>query len=84
MVANMKEANRRQWTFAERYPNIARWVQGYGWIELGEDLPGRSFVLALDEGGVIWESDATYPTIDDALQALDAALATWMRAQFGT
>ena len=58
-------------------------MRGYGWIELGEDLPGRSFVLALDEGGIIWEGEATYPSVDDALRALDAALATWLREQFG-
>ena len=37
-------------------------------------LPGCSFDLALDEGGVVWEGEATYPTVDDALRALDAAL----------
>jgi hypothetical protein len=31
----------------------------------------------------VWEGDATYPTIDDALQALEAALAQWIRQQFG-
>jgi hypothetical protein len=79
----MKEADRHRGAFADLYPNIARWVQGSGWIELGEDLPGRSFVLALDEGGIIWEGEATYPTVDDALQALDAALGTWMREHPG-
>ena len=79
----MKVADRHRWAFAELYPNVARWVRGYGWIELGEDLPGRSFVLALDEGGIIWEGKETYPTVDDALQALDAALGTWMREHFG-
>jgi hypothetical protein len=83
MVAGMKDANRQRWTFAELYPNVARWVRGYGWIELGDDLPGPAFVLALDEGGIIWQGEATYPTVDDALRALDAALATWMYEQFG-
>ena len=39
----------------------------------------RAFVRALDEGGLVWEGAATYATIDDALQDLDAALAAWMR-----
>jgi hypothetical protein len=79
----MKQADRHRLTFAERYPNVARWVRGYGWIELGDDLPWNAFVLALDEGGVIWEGDATYPSVDDALRALDAALGAHLRERFG-
>ena len=79
----MKEGNRHRSTFADRYPNVDRWVRGYGWIELGEDLPGRAFVLALDEGGIIWEGDAAYPSVDDALRALDAALGARLRERFG-
>jgi hypothetical protein len=56
---------------------------GYGWIEVGQDLPGHSFIRALDEGGLVWEGEATYPTVDDALQALDTALAAWLREQHG-
>jgi hypothetical protein len=37
----------------------------------------------LDEGGYIWQGEATYPSVDDALQALEAALAKWMREQLG-
>ena len=79
----MKEGNRHRSTFADLYPNVDRWVRGYGWIELGEDLPGRAFVLALDEGGIVWEGDATYPSVDDALRALDAALGAPLRERSG-
>ena len=37
--------------FEHTYPNIARWVQSYGWIEIGDDGQSPSFVRALDEGG---------------------------------
>jgi hypothetical protein len=43
--------------FASTYPSIAKWVNGYGWIEMGDDLPGipqRSFVRALDEALGTW------------------------------
>jgi hypothetical protein len=83
MVEGMKEGDRRRSTFAERYPNVDRWVRGYGWIELGEDLPGRAFVLVLDEGGIIWDGEATYPSVDAALEALDAALGAHLRERFG-
>ena len=37
------------------YPTIARWVQEYGWIEIGQDDMSRSFIRALDDGGMVWE-----------------------------
>jgi len=72
---------RRRLPVEQAYPRVARWVQGYGWIELGHDDIGRSFVRALDDGGLV--GAASYACIDDALQALDAALATWLREQLG-
>ncbi len=80
----MQEQHRRRRSpVGDAYPSVARWVSGYGWIELGQDLPGRAFVRAFDEGGLVWEGDATYPAVDDALQALDTALAAWLREQHG-
>jgi hypothetical protein len=58
MIRTMNPVRRQQGPFAQAYPSIAKWVHGYGWIEMGEDLPGHAFI-----------------------QALDAALARWMREQ---
>lgn len=72
--------------FAQRYPHIAKWVRGYGWIEWGDDLfplERPSCIRALDEGGLIWAGKDRYPTLDDALQDLDAALEKWMREELG-
>jgi hypothetical protein len=63
------------------YPTIARWVLEYGWIELGQDHMSRSFVRALDEGGLVWEGQEYYATLDAALQDLEAGLAAWMQEQ---
>jgi hypothetical protein len=63
------------------YPIIARWVQEYGWIEIGQDDMSPSFVRALNEGGMVWEGRKSYPTLDAALQALETALAKWMQEQ---
>ena len=63
------------------YPTIARWVQEYGWIEIGHDDMSWSFVRALDEGGLVWEGQKRYPSLDAALQDLESGLATWMQAQ---
>lgn len=67
----------------QTYPNIARWVIAHGWVEIGQDHMGRSFVRALDEGGLVWEGETTYPTLDAALHALDTGLGAWIREQFG-
>jgi hypothetical protein len=67
--------------FEHLYPHITRWVQAHGWIELGYDGYSRSFVRALEIGRMIWEGLEHYPTLDEALQALECALAEWMQAQ---
>jgi hypothetical protein len=53
----------------------------HGWIEIGQNHMSRSFVRALDEGGLVWEGQEDYATLDDALQDLEAGLAAWMREQ---
>lgn len=63
--------------FANLYPNIAAWVQD-GWIEVGRDDYSRSFVRALDLGGMAWEGKTSYPSLHEALQALDAGIAAWL------
>lgn len=61
-------------SFEGRYPNIAAWVQE-GWIEIGRDDFSRSFVRALDIGGMVWEGAEEYDSLDDALRALDDGIA---------
>jgi hypothetical protein len=63
------------------YPTIARWVHEYGWIEIGQDEMSRSFIRAIDPGGMVWEGREDYTTLDAALQDLEAGLAAWMREQ---
>jgi hypothetical protein len=63
------------------YPTITRWVQEYGWIEIGQDDMSRSFIRALDDGGLVWEGRRSYPTLDAALQALETALVAWIHEQ---
>ena len=64
-------------SFAARYPNIAAWVQD-GWIEIGRDDYSRSFVRALDIGGMVWEGADEYASLEEALRALDAGIAAWI------
>lgn len=71
-------------SFDETYPHVARWVKEHGWIELGYDGMSRSWIRALDEGGLIWEGGDASESVDIAFQQLEAALTTWLREQFGT
>ena len=64
-------------TFAADYPHIAAWVQD-GLVEIGRTDYTRSFVRALDEGGMIWEGAPHYPSLEAALRALDAGIAAWL------
>jgi hypothetical protein len=65
-------------SFQARYPHIAAWVQD-GRIEIGRDDYSRSFVRALDMGGMIWEGAEEYESLDEALRALDEGIAAWCR-----
>ena len=38
----------------ELYPNIARWVNDYDWVEIGQDSQSNFFVKAFDEGEVVF------------------------------
>lgn len=62
--------------FTALYPNIAFWVKD-SWIEIGRNDYSRSFVRALDDGGLVWEGKADYSSLHEALQALDAGIAAW-------
>ena len=65
-------------SFENRYPNITRWVNEEGLIEIGSDEFSTSFVRAICEGGLVWEGEDRYVSVDDALRALDAAIAEWV------
>jgi hypothetical protein len=74
-------SDKRPSPFEQAYPHVARWITSHGWIEIGQDDWSRSFVRAVDVGGPVWEGDSRYQSIDEALQALETGLATWMPQQ---
>lgn len=64
--------------FATSYPNITTFIREYeGWIEIGWNEYGQSFIRAVNGGGLVWEGELHYATMDDALQALEAGVTTW-------
>ena len=63
-------------SFEEKYPNISAWVLD-GQIEIGYGEYDDVFIRAIDAGGVAWESDAKFSSMDEALSALDQGMADW-------
>ena len=68
-------------SFEQFYPNLAYWVESFGWIELGQDDYSQSLIRILDTGGLIWESEEDYDSLDTALQEAEAAIAAWFKEQ---
>ena len=66
----------------EAFPHLTAWVRTHGWIEIGYDDYRRSFIRALDSGGMVWEGSQVCPTLESALQALDGALAVWLKENY--
>ncbi len=63
---------------AEQFPAVARWVQGYGRIEIGQQEGVGFVVRALDCGGLVFE-DTKAEMLAEALTALEKRLARWFK-----
>lgn len=63
--------------FEDRYPSLADWIIGGGWIEIGYEENSGSFIRALDEGGMVWEGKRKYPSIDAALKDAETGVKEW-------
>jgi hypothetical protein len=74
----MPQRGKKSTGFEQIYPNIAKWVNSYGWIEIGDDGQSSAFVRVFNEGGFIWENDDDDATLDEVLKACDAFLADEM------
>ncbi len=69
-----------QTSFEQTYPTVAQWVKSDGWIEIGRDDDFRtSIVRALDPGGLVWESNEDYASMDELLRDLENGLAKWLK-----
>ena len=60
------------------FPAIARYVRGYGYVEIG-DQEGFGFVVrAIDYGGQVFEDDNP-GTLAEAMAALEQGLVKWFK-----
>jgi hypothetical protein len=65
-------------TFEEQYPTIHRFVEEHGSIEIGLHEMISSFVRAYDLGGTVYEGKDSYPSMEAALQDLEAGIKAYM------
>jgi len=68
-------------SFEDRYPNIDEWLSGGGQIVLGPLDTKQPFARAVFKGKTVWSGEPMYPTQDDALAALDAAIHAYLDKQ---
>ena len=64
--------------FEEQYPTIHRFVEEIGSIEIGQHEMISSFVRAYDFGGTVYEGKDGYPSLEDALQDLEAGIKAYL------
>ena len=62
------------------FPAIARYVRGYGYIEIGDQESFGFVVRAIGYGGLDFEDD-TPDTLAEAMAVLEAGLARWFEEQ---
>ena len=58
-------------SFEAAFPNITRWVKGFGTVEIGYDPQTASFIRAIDKGGMAWSGESHYKSLDNAFEHLE-------------
>ena len=71
-------------SFELKYPNITRFTEDYGWVEIGISNPYvTAFLKAYDEGGTVWEGKDSYTSMDQALEELEQGIEKWFHEVIG-
>lgn len=78
--AKMVKPTEEQLGVENLFPAIARYVQGYGHIEIGDQEMFGFVARALDYGGLVFEDDRPY-TLAEAMAALENGLRKWFEEQ---
>ena len=76
----MLKPTAEQQSVEKLFPAVARWVQGYGHIEIGDQEMFGFVVRALDYGGLAFEDDKP-DTLAEAMAVLEKGLAYWFKEQ---
>ena len=67
----------------ERYPKLSAWVKQEGRIEIGYSYHphDRSFLRVIQYTDLIWSSDQSYASLDEALAEMEDAVGKWCDQQ---
>lgn len=76
----MVKPTEEQASVEEMFPAIARWVRGYGHVEIGDQEMFGFVVRALDYGGLVFEDDKP-DTLAEAMASLEKGLREWFDEQ---
>lgn len=69
--------------FETLYPAVNRWIEEFGWIEIGADEYSTSLIRVLDEGGMVWEIEDEDVTLHHALMEANSALEKYIAEELG-
>ncbi len=61
---------------AEQFPNVVAWVRE-GWIEIGPTDWTRSFIRIMDEGGMVWQGEEEYESLEAAFAEAELVIEAW-------
>ena len=78
--AGMVKPSAEQAKVESLFPAIARYVRGYGYIEIGDQESFGFVVRAIGYGGLDFEDDRP-DTLAEAMAVLEAGLARWFEEQ---
>ncbi len=76
----MVKPTAEQQAIEQMFPAIARWVRGYGHIEIGDQEMFGFVARALDYGNLAFEDDKP-DTLAEAMAALEMGLRKWFKEQ---
>jgi hypothetical protein len=76
----MFEPTKEQMKVESSFPAIARYVKGYGYVEIGDQESLGFVVRASGYGGLDFEDD-TPETLAEAMAVLEAGLSNWFKQQ---
>lgn len=76
----MVNPTEKQATVEKLFPAIAKWVQGSGHIEIGDQESFGFTVRAIDYGGLVFEDDKA-ETLAEAMAALEHGLSEYFEQE---
>jgi hypothetical protein len=65
--------------FEDLYPNIAEFVSGHGFVQIGyDDDSPLGYVIAMTMGGTVFDGKQKYKSLDAALEDLEEGVKQWI------